>query len=218
MRSEQARVAPARPPQGLPACSRRLRSVLHRTVGDRAVNLRRIDGAPAGRPHDRGAAAAHPRANPPIRRRYLHAATACAGYRPWDPGILLHSAWEGRRRAAAPGSLPAAAHGCCGAHRCGHPSWARLPACWGDSKSMMWRACADAPALFRYRPAACLANSRALPHATPATCRRGFPAHTPSTSMKSRRIFALCPQISATFEWSALRTADKLWQKGEEGA
>src|SRR5258708_30263586 len=66
-RHDPADAPPERRDPDLPVASERLRLSKPRTPGDRAANLRRIDGAPAWHPHDRGAAASGPPLHHPLQ-------------------------------------------------------------------------------------------------------------------------------------------------------
>jgi hypothetical protein len=161
------------PDPGGPACPRLLAS---RTAEDPAANLRRIDGARSGIPHDRAGAAAAPPGIRPIRRAHPSSAAAwpSAVGRPRRAAISIHLAWRNRpaRPDRSPGFLPAAAVG---------DSAMSPQASRGDLRSTGARARAAAPALFRYHPAACFAYSPAPPHHASARHWR-WPGSAPGTT------------------------------------
>jgi hypothetical protein len=141
----------------LPVGPCRARSTRLRTVGDRAVNLRRIDGARSGNPHGRGGAQAGPPQNRSTRRVRPRSALVwmSAGDRRQQLGISTRLAWRRPTTRPAPGPrLWVAAVS-------GH--WGSRPASQVYLKRTESRAYADVPALSRYHPAACFANSPALP-------------------------------------------------------
>jgi len=152
-RTDQANEPLARPGRDLRV--RPHRPLPPRAEVNRAANLRRIDGAQLGHPHDRPGAAAEPRRNrpdggvgprPPL-------ASVGAGDPPWQE-MGMSIPWRHRRTrpAPCPRLWPAAASVHFGVS---------LPA---GSEWTASRVCADVPAPSRCHPAACFANSPALPH------------------------------------------------------
>jgi len=166
-----------------------------RTAGDRAANLRRIDDAQLARPHDHAGAAVVLLANRPIRRVRPRPVSS-AGGPPQQVEISIRSASRRPRArlARGPGLLPAAASARFGASP---------PANWADSKRTVSRTYADVRALSRCHPAACLANSPALPHAHArhGGCGRSYRSpHNPMCPMEFRRLFTFCPLNSAALD------------------
>jgi hypothetical protein len=210
---EQKNDRPSPPDRDWPARPGRL-PLPPRTAGDRAVDLRRIDGGQLGHPHDHGEAPTRPGQHRSTKRGNLGSnwAGPPATGRPRPAALSIRSSWRRRRR---PSARPARRRRSAAAG-----GW---PARRGDSEQLERAeqpAHADVPTLSQYLPAACLANSPALPHATPSWPRGGFASRrNPMCPMDFRRLFAVCPQNSAApIRPRPRRVAKGIRQNGSERA
>jgi hypothetical protein len=196
--AELAHEQPARPDADLPVPSCLAHSLPPRTMGDRAANLRRIDGAQLRHPHDHGAAEAEARENHPIRRlrpgrrlrsvRRVRALVGSRAHRSRQGGISIRSASRHPAKLAPSPRL----------RRASDYSAASWPADLSDSKWTEAREYPDVPALSRRHLAARCANSPApTPRRNAPTGRCGLRCRYNPTCVEFRRLFTLCPLNSA---------------------
>jgi hypothetical protein len=168
-------------------------------MGDRAANLRRIDGVQLRHPHDHGAAEAEPPENHPIRRvrpvgrrrpmrRVRALVWRSAAHRRRKEGISIRSASRQPTKLARSPRL----------RRVSGYSAASWPAGLSDLKWPEARECPDVPALSRHHLAARYTNSPApTPRTTAPTGRCGLRCRYNPTCTEFRRLLRLCPLNSA---------------------